>query len=72
MQERAEDAMDRDDLACPSYEFRFETAKLLVELDETTEDAVQVRFHTSLWRHDPPCRDTQIFILRVFWESPFM
>ena len=26
----------------PSFEFRFETAKLLIELDDTTEAAVQV------------------------------
>ncbi|KAK9819943.1 hypothetical protein WJX72_004200 [[Myrmecia] bisecta] len=28
--------------ALPSFEFRFETAKLLVELDESTDDAIQI------------------------------
>ena len=31
----------------PSFEFRFETAKLLVELDETTETAIQVCMNTG-------------------------
>ena len=44
MQEEAgseEEDMD-EDLATPSFEFRFECAKLLIELDETTENAIQV------------------------------
>ena len=35
----AEDVLDAQ---IPSFEFRFETAKLLIELDETTENAVLV------------------------------
>ena len=27
----------------PSFEFRFETAKLIIELDTSTSDAVEVR-----------------------------
>lgn len=41
-----ESALDEDeqdlDAQLPSFEFRFETAKLLIELDETTEAAVQI------------------------------
>lgn len=38
--EEAEDM--QEDLATPSFEFRFECAKLLIELDETTETAIEV------------------------------
>ena len=38
MSEAAEDLEEQ----LPSFEFRFETAKLLIELDDTTEAAVQV------------------------------
>jgi hypothetical protein len=31
-----------DDNSMPSYEFRFECAKMLLELDDTTETAIQV------------------------------
>lgn len=34
--------MDLDDDDTPSFEFRLETAKLLMELDPTTETAVHV------------------------------
>ena len=37
----AEDGQDTE-AQLPSFEFRFETAKLLVELDESTVAAVQV------------------------------
>jgi hypothetical protein len=33
---------DEDDDEQPSYEFRFECAKMLLELDDTTETAIQV------------------------------
>jgi hypothetical protein len=36
---------DEDDM--PSYEFRFECAKMLLELDDTTETAIQVGVHHS-------------------------
>ena len=37
----SDDAEDLEE-QLPSFEFRFETAKLLIELDDTTEAAVQV------------------------------
>jgi hypothetical protein len=33
---------DEDEDDQPSYEFRFECAKMLLELDDTTETAIQV------------------------------
>lgn len=40
--EDEQEAME-EDLVTPSFEFRFECAKLLIELDETTETAIEVR-----------------------------
>ena len=38
-----EEAMDTgEDIARPSFEFRFECAKLLIQLDETTDTALEV------------------------------
>lgn len=34
---------DEEEESIPSYEFRIETAKLLLELDETTDRALEVR-----------------------------
>ncbi len=43
-----EEDMD-EGLATPSFEFRFECAKLLIELDETTENAIQVPAAAVSW-----------------------
>lgn len=40
-QEDSEEEEDDDD-GLPSYEFRFESAKMLLELEDTTETAIQV------------------------------
>lgn len=37
-----EEEEDADDDDLPSFEFRFETAKLLIELDDSTHAAVEV------------------------------
>ena len=36
-------AQDESNASTPSYEFRFECAKLLIEVDETTDTAIMVR-----------------------------
>jgi hypothetical protein len=46
-----EDEADEDDQ--PSYEFRFECAKMLLELDDTTETAIQVG----------------VLLLGVYWQE---
>jgi hypothetical protein len=52
-EEEEEKDMEEDDqdldAQLPSFEFRFETAKLLIELDETTEKAVLVSSSVSHW-----------------------
>ena len=41
-EEVEEEAEEDDERNLPSYEFRFECAKLLLELDDSTEEAIQV------------------------------
>lgn len=43
-EDRTEDNAEamEEDLAVPSFEFRFECAKLLIQLDESTDTAIEV------------------------------
>lgn len=43
-----DDEEEGDDDGLPSYEFRFECAKMLLELEDTTETAIQVRQQPTL------------------------
>ena len=42
-EEEEDEEEEEEDEDLPSFEFRFETAKLLIELDNSTHAAVEVR-----------------------------
>lgn len=58
---------DEDDL--PSYEFRFETAKLLLELDESVETASQVRLLVLFAPKFPWKRAARLVPDRFDWRA---
>lgn len=56
------DDEDEDD-GMPSYEFRFECAKMLLELDDTTETAIHVRCQSK------GANGTQVALLTAFCST---